>query len=148
MEMMASNRNIKTLNPISKSDKSIKISLMPEAIKAAIANQRYFTFRSNRLSRNKSIAARIQETVTINSGGLYQASANHSGNSNGHPRPSAQDGEQSYTIPTQRLAPTQRLSEVRENPLLLTIPLTASRFMDCLIETTNPSLQATRQIDL
>jgi cell cycle checkpoint control protein RAD9A len=58
----------------------------------------------------------IQETVTMNSGRYFQASENQSNNTNAHPGLSAQDGEQSYTIPTQRLAPTQNVSEVRCNP--------------------------------
>jgi cell cycle checkpoint control protein RAD9A len=54
----------------------------------------------------------IQETVTMNSGHL-QASENQNRSTSGHPGLSAEDGEQSYTIPTQRLAPTQNVSEVR-----------------------------------
>jgi cell cycle checkpoint control protein RAD9A len=52
----------------------------------------------------------------MNSGRLFQATENQNANSNGHPGLSVQDGEQSYTIPTQRLAPTQKVSEVRLIP--------------------------------
>ena len=80
----------------------------------------------------------IQETVTMNSGYL-RVSADQNRNTNGYPGLSAEDGEQSYTIPTQRLAPTQNVSEVRCRTCFWAgIPLTLSRFEGSLIETKEP----------
>ncbi|KAN0103054.1 DNA repair protein-like protein rad9 [Hyaloscypha variabilis] len=58
-----------------------------------------------------------KEPVTMNSGHL-QASGNQNGSTNGHSGQQVEDGDQSYTIPTQRLAPTQRVSEVCEESVL------------------------------
>lgn len=53
-----------------------------------------------------------KETVTMNSGHL-KASENQSRSINAQSGLSAEDGDQSHTIPTQRLEPTQRVSEIR-----------------------------------
>lgn len=45
-----------------------------------------------------------------------QASESQNRSTNGHPGFSVEDGAQSYTIPTQRLAPTQNVAEVCCNP--------------------------------
>jgi cell cycle checkpoint control protein RAD9A len=70
----------------------------------------------------------------MNSGHL-QASENQNRSTNGQSGLSPEDGEQSYTIPTQRLAPTQNVSEVSRIPCFApNVPLTSGRFEDCLIE--------------
>jgi cell cycle checkpoint control protein RAD9A len=78
---------------------------------------------------------KIQATATMSSGRHFQVSGNQSADTNNHPGLSVRDGEHSYTIPTQRLAPTQNVSEVRGSPLnAAEAPLTLSRSEDCLIK--------------
>jgi cell cycle checkpoint control protein RAD9A len=70
----------------------------------------------------------------MNSGHL-QAPENQNRSVNDQSGLSAEDGEQSYTIPTQRLAPTQKVSEVRCSPCFVAdVLLTSGRFEECLIK--------------
>jgi hypothetical protein len=74
----------------------------------------------------------------MNSGHL-QASENQNPSANGQSALSAEGGEQSYTIPTQRLAPTQKVSEVRCSFCFVADALlTSGRFEECLIEANEP----------
>lgn len=59
--------------------------------------------------------------MTMNAASRLQASVNQNQNNSSQPRLSAQDDAGPSTVPTQRLAPTQRLSEV----ILLNILLQA-----------------------
>lgn len=75
----------------------------------------------------------------MNSGHL-KASENQNRSINAQSGLSAQDGDQSHTIPTQRLAPTQRVSEVCCSPcFVVDVPLTLRGFEDYLTEPNQPS---------
>jgi hypothetical protein len=75
----------------------------------------------------------------MNSGHL-KAAENQNRSINAQSGLSAQDGDQSYTIPTQRLAPTQRVSEVCCSPcFVVDAPLTPRGFEDYLTEPNKPS---------
>lgn len=75
----------------------------------------------------------------MNSGHL-KASENQNQSINAQSGLSAQDDDQSNTIPTQRLAPTQRVSEVCCSPcFVVDVPLTLCGFEDYLTEPNKPS---------
>ena len=75
----------------------------------------------------------------MNSGHL-KASENQNQSINAQSGLSAQDDDQSNTIPTQRLAPTQRVSEVCCSPcFVVDVPLTLRGFEDYLTEPNKPS---------
>ena len=68
MEIIASTKKTKMRNTISIFDISTSRRFIAEAIKVAMASQRYFTFFSKRLRAKKSKAPKIHEIVISLSG--------------------------------------------------------------------------------